>query len=468
MPSPGEWKQETMHRRLILRAGLLSLLAFLMIACTGGQRETGPTLRQGVVERGSLDEVVSATGTVLAEERVNLGFEQSGVVDQVFVEVGDRVEAGERLATLDTERLELAVQQATLSLQTQQLNYDRLFQPPSPADIAAAQAAVDSARASYQREAEGADPETVRVAQLQYEQAFNAYIQADMELRAVQWYLPESELLSLRERVDQALTQVEVARLQLEQARSGPDDLTLAASLASVRQAEAELNRLLEGPSDLEVARAELLVEQAQLALDRARQNLEAATLRAPFSGVVAQVNVHPGMPPPANNPAIVLVDDSRLHVEVDVDEMDVGRVVVGQPVYITVDALPGEVLQGQVSNVAPAATLSGGAVTYRTRIDLVPSDLAIRSGMTATADIVVQHLEDVLLVPNWAVRFDRTTGQAFASILGEDGSPQEVPVVLGLRGDTVSQVLAGLEEGQVVAVSLESEQFSFFGNGEE
>ena len=451
----------------VIRVGVLTTalaMGILLAGCGGRQPETGQNLRRGVVERGSIDAVVSAAGSLSPAERVSLSFEQPGVVRQVFVEVGDVVTAGQPLARLDAEALELAVEQAELALQAQQLAYERLFVPPSQAQIAAAQAAVESAMAAYNRQREAADPESIRIAQLQYEQAFNAYQQADMQLRAVQWYLSGAPLLSVQEQVDQALFNVEIARLRLEQLRADPDQYALGAAQASVYQAQAELNRLLEGPSDLEIARAQIQIDQAQIALERARQRLEAATLVAPFTGVVSAVNVHVGMVAPTSSPAFVLIDSSHLYVEVDVDEVDIGRIVPGQPVQITLDAFPSEVVEGQVTNIAPSATTTGGAVTYRVRIDLAQTDLPLRTGMTATANIIVQRLEGVLLAPNWSIRVDRVSGQAYVSILTEDGRVQEVPVVLGLRGEVASQIIAGVEEGQVVAVSLAGQRLNFFG----
>jgi len=453
-----------MHRRYESAIAALMAMGILLAGCGGRQPQSSENLRRGIVGRGSIDSSVSAAGSLLPAERVSLSFEQPGVVREVFVEVGDTVTAGQPLARLDAEALELAVEQAELALQAQQLAYQRLFLPPSQAQIAAAQAAVESAVAAYNRQRETADPESIRIAQLQYEQAFNAYQQADMQLRAVQWYLSGAPLLSVQEQVDQALFNVEIARLRLEQLRAEPNQYALGAAQASVYQAQAELNRLLEGPSDLEITRAQIQIDQAQIALERARQRLDAATLVAPFTGVVSVVNVHPGMAAPTSSPAFVLIDDSHLHVEVDVDEVDVGRVVPGQPVQITLDAMPSETIEGQVTSVAPSATTTGGAVTYRVRIDLAQTDLPLRAGMTATANIIVQRLEGVLLVPNWAIRIDRTTGQAYVSILTEDGNLQDVPVVLGLRGEVASQVVAGVEEGQVVAVSLAGQNLSLFG----
>ncbi len=450
-----------MHRNILLKS-LGVFLVWLLVACASQQGAVD--LRTGLVERGSIDSLVSATGNIYPQERVNLSFDQPNIVQSVLIEVGDVVKAGDELAHIDSSSLELGVRQAELAYEIQRLSYERLFVPPSEAEIAAARASVESAYAAYQLVAQGADPEQVRIAQLQYEQAFNTYLRVDMQLRAVQWYMPDDALLPLREQVDQALLSVELARLRLEQAKADPDQYALLAEAASVAQAQAQLDRLLEGPSDLEIALAQTQLNQAQLAVDRAKQTLASATLLAPISGSVAQVNVRPGMPTPSNQPAIVLLDASHLHVEVEVDEIDIGQIAPGQSAMIMVDALPAETLSGQVVSIAPSATVSGGTVTYRVRIDLNPTELPIRSGMTATADIVVQRIENVLLVPNWALRIDRATGVAYASILADDGTVQEVEVVLGLRGSSFSQVMGGLEAGQTVAVNLAHESLDFFG----
>lgn len=458
-----------MVRRLLKRFLIVALLVGLGGCTQGGSLQGGAELniRRGTVEYGSIDSIVTAAGTILPADRVSLSFDRTGLVQEVLVEVGDTVEAGQPLARVDSRVLDLSARQAEIALQIQQLSYDQLFIPASPAQIASAQAAVDSAMAAYEKEKEGADPEQVRIAQYQYEQAFNAYIQADMQLRAVQWYTPEDALLPLRAQVNQALLNVESARLQLEQVRSDPDQYALAASWASVSQAQADLARLVEGPTELDILRSQIQVDQAQLALDRARQSLENTVLTSPFAGVITTVNISPGMLPPTGQPAIVVADVSQLHLEVEVDEMDIGQVVPGQPVLIMLDALPSETIEGQVKDISPSANIDRGVVSYTVRVDLAGADLPLRSGMTATAEIIVHRLEDVLLVPNWAIRFDRATGGAFVSILDESGKLQEISVALGLRGAQFSQVLSGLDEGDVVAVSLENESISLFSEEE-
>ncbi len=441
------------------------ILTLIVVAACARQPEQ-QTLRRDKVRRDSIDETVSATGTVGPQARVNLAFRQAGLVSDVYVEVGSTVKEGEPLARINGDALDLAVRQAELALEAQQLSYDRLVAPPSKAALAGAQAAVAGAVAGYNKLKAPPDPEELQIAQYQYDQAYSAYLKADSELRAVQWYAPPAIVDQYRAALGIAINNLEMARLRLEQLGAPPDKNMLAAASASIAQAQAQLDGLKAGPTELEAARAQIQIAQAQLALDRARQQRDEATLNAPFSGVVTTVNVTPGALAPTALPAVVMIDNSSLHVDVNIDEVDISKVALGQSVVVELDALPSKSLSGQVTKIASSATNNAGVVTYAVRVDLSPFDLPVRSGMTATANIIVQSLVNVLVVPNWAIRFDRNTGQAYVSVLNKDGKLQDVPVVLGLRSSTESQVIAGVSEGQDVAVNLGPGQFSLFENG--
>lgn len=434
----------------------LVLMLFVMMLAGCSNEPTGDAeLRKGTVERGSIDVTVSTTGTILPEEQVNLTFDQPGLVDEVLVEAGDAVQPGDVLARLTSRRQESAVRQAEIALEIQQLNYDRLFSPPSNAELAAAQAGLEATYANYNKIASGADPEDVWIGELQVEQAYKQYEQAEASLKAVQPWLPEDQLVSYREQRDQALLLVETRRLQLEQLQSGAGPGALQAAQASITQAQAGLNGLLEDPSELEVARLETQISQAELALRRAQEAADGAGLRAPFAGVIAQVNVQPGSVVPGQGAAFVLVDGSRLHVVASIDEIDVADVMPGQPALVSPNAAPDAVVPGQVTDVSPAGTIDQGIVTYEARIDLAANDAPLLAGMTVTVDIITQRLADVLLVPNWALSINRETGQTYVSVLQDDGTLRDVPIALGVRGEAYTQVISGVEEGQTVAVSF-------------
>ena len=138
------------------------------------------------------------------------------------------------------------------------------------------------------------------------------------------------------------------------------------------------------------------------------------------------------------------------------VDEIDIGRVAVGQPVTITLDALPGETLRGEVTQIADMALPEAVVVSYQVTVRLEPTAAPLRAGMTANVDLVIERREEVLLVPKRFIRIDRGTGRVYVDkVVGGQVAPVEIQT--GLRDETYSEVLAGLQEGDVVALVQES-----------
>jgi HlyD family secretion protein len=158
-----------------------------------------------------------------------------------------------------------------------------------------------------------------------------------------------------------------------------------------------------------------------------------------------------------------VIVDTSVFHIDVTVDEVDVARIALNQPLTVALDALPGQTISGRVDQIAPTATVNGGVVSYAVRLVLNPTEAPLRAGMSATAEIVVDEATNVVLVPNWAIRRDRDTGEVLVSLM-KNGEIVEVPVTLGLRNESVSEVKVGVSAGDTVAVSTLREELSFFG----
>lgn len=257
--------------------------------------------------------------------------------------------------------------------------------------------------------------------------------------------------------VTAATAQQDAAQAQLDLMRSGASaeqlqaaQATVAAFTAQRNAAQARLDMLLAGPTADEIAAAQAHVDQAQAALDMALAELAKATLVAPFGGVVMTVDVQPGQAPPVTLPAVTLADVSEMRMVVDVDEIDVARIVEGQEVVINVDALPDETISGHIERLAPAASQAGGLVVYKVTVALQKTEFPLRVGMSGTASITVERLADVLLVPNWAIRIDRGTGKTYVNLL-RAGRVGEAEVSVGVRGEDASQVLSGLREGDVV-----------------
>lgn len=403
---------------------------------------------------GTLAAMVNATGTILPEKETTLTFKNPGRVGQVSVQEGQLVAEGDLLARLETEDLEFAVAQAELALASAQAQLLRIQRPPAAHDIAAAEAALESARASYRKLLAGPSEEEIQVARTNLDQAEATLDQARAAYDQVA-DRPDVAMLPQALQLEQATIAHRTAQANFDLTMRGPSEAEQAAARSAIAQAEATLAKLQEGVSDEDLLVAQLQVEQAHLSLDQARHQLEGTVLTAPHPGTITLVGIREGEIS-GGQPAFILTDLSRYHIDVMVDEIDIGRVAPGQPVTITLDALPGETLTGQVDEIAKTAQLDSGVVSYKATVGLDPTTAALRVGMTANVDIVTERRQDVLLVPNRFVRIDRTTGQAFVDRwTGEQIVPIEIQI--GLRDEMFSEVLAGLEEGEVILLLSES-----------
>lgn len=455
-------------------------------------RQTQGDSRSAVVERGTMLVVVSASGTVEPQGRVGLAFESPGRVSEVLAEMGDMVKAGDVLARLDARQLALQVRQAQAGLALAEAQLDQLRSGPRPeevaaaeADLRAAEAQVSTADADRDQVESGSGDAEIAAAQADLASAITRQKAAqdayDLTLTCVSFKLPNGEKKKIcpalgapeeqarfnLQAADKGLAAAQ-ARLDEALAGAGSDQIRAARSnvwAAAARRdaAQAQLDLLLAGATDEQIADAEAQVAQARAALEQAELSLERATLRAPFDGVVFQVNVTAGEMASAGQPAITLLDSSRFHIVVSVDEIDVGRLRQGQVAQVTLDALPDAAITGTVEHIAPVATFEGGVVYYEVTIGLAPTDVPIRADMTANATIVVEELTDVLTIPTWVVRVDRTTGQTYVHRRVGDGF-ERVDVELGVRYEGLVQVLGGLSEGDEVIWIPETTPFNFGG----
>lgn len=370
---------------------------------------------------------------------------------------------------------------------------DKLQAGPDEADVLAARAALDSAQKNLHKVLAGPTQFEIDRAKRNLDQAKNQLYSAQSQRDSVcgrvglsteealdQGIAPagqaqcdqaEAQVLIAQVSVDQAAAaldelkaqpdeaavaaaraQVAQAQVQLQRLLEGPGKAELAAAQAQLRQAEAQLEKLKAGPTEEELAAAQAQVEQARVAVRQAELALENATLTAPMAGTVALVGAVEGELISAAQPTVVLIDTSEFKITLAIDETDIGKLEVGQPATITLDAFPGEELRGQVTEVSPAGTVQQGIVTYSVTVRPDPTDLPVRPGMTAGVDIVVAEKENVLLVPNRAIRTQE--GKRVVLVLRGD---QTVPVEVetGLRNEQFVEIRSGLSEGDHVITSI-------------
>lgn len=473
----------TKRVRVWIRSTLIfALLLTLLVACGNeGQEEAGNDGGEiARIERGSLVASVTATGSVQVGTEVNLSLGLGGEIEEILVEEGERVEAGQLLLRLDDAELRTGVQQAEASLAVARAQLAQLQAGPRPEEIAAAQAnldaaqaALDAAAAERQRlgagitEAEIAAAEAQvasalsqqRIAQNAHEDTMECYKVTlpgggTREVCPALGRLEEEaryNLYAANEALASAQAQLD-ALLAGEAYELGAASANENRALAQRDAAKAQLDLLLAGATEEQLAAARASVDQAEATLNQAKLRLEQATLTAPCDGIVTWIGGDPGEFSAPQAPVITLVDTSRFFVRVDVDEADIGRVAEGQEVEITLDAFRDEVLKGTVTFIAPTAVLEAGIIAYRVTIEIEPSQVQLRGGMTANATFFTSQRDQVLLVPNRAITVNPETGETFVErVTGDQVSP--VLVKTGARNDMYTEIVAGLEAGDEVLI---------------
>lgn len=330
--------------------------------------------------------------------------------------------------------------------------------------------------------------ESVRQAQVALDNARQAEINgirvAEEQVGSAQARYDQVSAGASPDQLAAAQAQVAAAQANLNRLRGDQRSGALAAAQAAVEQAQVRLEQLRAGPdpSDLAVVRAQLL--GAQAAYDLAQLSLDGATLTAPFDGVVAEVNLQTGELSGAARPPVVLADLSSYHITVRVDEIDIARLQASQPVTLTLDALPGLEIPGQVESIAPVsvaqtqASAVSAVTTYQVLISVLGGDGRVKPGMSATADIVVARKDAALLLPRRAVRNDRgrlvvdvARDSAACSAPAEQrvGRPPTEPreVRTGLSNELLIEILGGIDERTCVYVEgIDARLRNFLGGG--
>ncbi len=294
----------------------------------------------------------------------------------------------------------------------------------------------------------------------------------------------------------QVLVELDTAKFGDQVARSratvASATAKVAQTIATVKEVESNLARLhevarLSGgkvPSKTELDAAQASYERAQAdeaaarasvvdakaALSTDETNLSKASIRSPIDGVVLTRTVDPGNAVAASLQAVTLFtiaeDLTKMKLQVNVDEADVGMVEVGQNASFTVSAYPARKYPAKVTRVAFGSTITDNVVTYITYLEVENTDLSLRPGMTATATISATERRNVLLVPNTALRFTPTSSGAGAAAAAKGGGivsslmprgPARAPKAsTAATGSAAARRVWVLRDSQPVAVAIQ------------
>ena len=370
---------------------------------TTGEAQSAPTTE--TVRRRDFASSVLATGAVQPQvgAEVRVGARISGKVERLHANIGDRVTRGQIVAELEKADLEALVAQRRAELEL------------ARAKLAAVESLL---------------PKEIEQAQLDLEESQATHRLAETELGRTRRL--HEQKVTTDDDLDQTEERYAVSRARVASARK-------ALELAETRYSE-----------DLRQAKAE--VARVQSALEHAQVQLSYATITAPIQGVIASVSTEEGETVAAGMQAptfVTIIDLNRLQVDAYVDEVDIGKIKVGQRAVFTVDAFPATEFEGKVSAIYPKAVIQDNVVNYDVVVDIETSYHGLlRPEMTASVTIFQEERKGVLAVPAKAVRRER--GKTMVNVIAEARmEPREIKV--GWRDGQWIEVASGLHEGEAV-----------------
>ena len=457
---------------------------------------------------------LSASGKIGVAQTHYVVLDVSGEVQKVAVEVGDVVAAGDLLLKLDTAALERALQRTEINVATAKNALAQLQQPAdaleiaaaaaelasaqeklidaqqpaTEAEIAAAQASVSAGWAKYNElSADKSSAEltkleaNLRKAEISLQEAQRAYDQvawrndvgmtpeaAKLQQATIEYEAAKADYEVTTQPADKSDLQNSIstarnAEKQLADLLAKPNEADIASAEAQVASAQQKLDDLKNGKDSLEIEAAELKLESALVDWQEAIEDHNRATVTAPVGGTVLSVNAALGQQLNSGATAITLADLNVLELAVNVAEVDIDQITIGQEAAITIDALAGENFTGTVVRYNPISNGGSGVVNYKVTLQLAAAaEKGALPDMTAVAKLVNTQATSGWLVPTTAIN---SSGSDPVVSIVRNGQTQSVPVTVGApQGEWTVVQAPALQAGDEVMGTVAS----YEGNGED
>lgn len=456
-------------------------LNWLLGLMTASTLIVGTTIAYNLVNRGKSEDIsqltipveaknvtlrITASGKVVPVQTVNISPKNPGVLGQLYVEQGDRVQQGQILARMDVGDIEAQIRQYRANLAQSQAQLDEARAGNRPQEIDQAKARLAQAQAQLSQARAGNRSQEIEQAQAQVQ---SAQAQVNFTQARVNRYrqLTRTGATSQNE-LDQYISEDQRAKASLAEAQkrlslleSGTRSEEIAAKEAAVTEARAALVLLENGSRPEEIAQRQAAVKAAQAQLAAAEVKLQDTVIRAPFSGIVTQkyANIGAFVTPTtsasssasATSSSIVAVARG-LEVLAQVPEADIGRIQQGQQVEIVADAYPDQVFKGHVRLIAPEAVVEQGVTSFQVRVALDTGIDILRSGLNVDLTFIGDRVSDALVLPT--VTIVTENGKTGVLVPDQNNKPQFREITVGAQIDDQTQVLEGIKQGDRVFVN--------------
>jgi len=401
-------------KKLFIGSGMMAAVMLAGFFFWGSDAST-PQYMTARVDRGNLRNTVTATGALQAVTTVQVGSQASGSISALYADFNSVVKKGQVVAQLDPSTTKAQVDQARANLQQAQasLANARAAVVSSRAGVSDAQARGLAARSTVQNSQAGVSGAQANVAVLKAQQddALSLVKQQESLLKAGviaqrDYDVAVTAYKTAEARYNQAVSQLDQAKLAEQSASSAG----IAQSQAAVVQSQAQVEQ-----SQAQVQQAAAQVQQAQAALSLSEVNLSHTTITSPIDGVVVSRDVNVGQTVAASLSAPTLFtianDLTQMQVIANIDQADIGLVEQAKSVKFTVDAFPGKDFDGKIAEMRLNPVNVQNVVTYNVVINVENPEQKLKPGMTANLTITIDERNDVLKVPNSALRFTPQDG---------------------------------------------------------
>ena len=396
-------------KKLMLGGGFMAAVVFAGFYFWGNDSTT-PQYMTARIERGNLRNTVTATGALQAVTTVQVGSQASGTISGLYADFNSVVKKGQVVAQLDPATAKAQVDQARANLEQARasLAQSRAAVVNARAGITDAQARGLAARSTVQNNQAGVTGAEANVAVLKAQQddALSLLKQQESLLKAGviaqrDYDVAVTAYKTAEARYNQSVAQLNQAKLTEQSASSAG----IAQSQAAIEQSQAQVKQ-----AEAQVLQTAAQVQQAQAALSLAEVNLSHTTITSPIDGVVVSRDVNVGQTVAASLSAPTLFtianDLTQMQVIANIDQADIGLVEQAKSVKFSVDAFPGKEFEGKIEQMRLNPVNVQNVVTYNVVIDVENPEQKLKPGMTANLSITIDERNNVLKVPNSALRF--------------------------------------------------------------
>lgn len=469
-------------------------------------------IETGMVSRGDVSEIVSETGLIQAARSVNLAFERSGRVANILVKEGDTVAAGDIIMVLESDSAELDLSAAEAGLQAEYIKLQELRNGADPLSRSVAEAAVSTAEQNLARvtaqqnqlvesarqalRAIAPQAYLVKGQQEESESNYNApqitgtYTGEVEGVYTITLYRSRSESnyayrVSGLESASHAVSTVRptplgthglyiqfppnfagntvweipipndrspshINNLNAYQNAIEGRELAISSAEGALTQARLQLELSSSGARSERIALQEAQIRQMEARRSSSELGMASTHIIAPFPGTINSINTEVGQFISPGTPMATMISESFFEVKVDVPEVDIIEVTVGDEAVVTPEAFRDTTLSARVTAVSPSSNLVNGVRVFSVTLNFLQNDPRFRDGLSADVDIMSLTKSQVIQIPNRAI-FENQNGR-FVRVITSKNTTEIRPVTTGLRGSNgYTEILSGLAEGEQI-----------------